>query len=66
MGITIALYGLAAFCFIHIIRDILQINGVKNWFTEFGHFWHAPQYEKHGMAILFIIGATCLWVAIGR
>ncbi len=55
---------LAAFCIVHIIRDHLQIKGVKNKFTEFGHFWDAPKYEKHGMVILGAIGLICLYFAI--
>ena len=61
---TTLLYLAAAFCFAHIVRDYLQIKGVKNWFTEFGHVWHAPQYEKHGMVVFAILGALSLWAAI--
>lgn len=56
MLIKILLFTFAIFCFVHIYRDYLQIKGVKNWFTQIGHYWNAPKYEKHGMAIFFILG----------
>ena len=55
---------IAIFCFVHIARDILQLRGIKNWFTQLGHFFDAPKYEKHGMIILGIIGFVCLWLAL--
>lgn len=47
----------SAFCF-------LQIRGVKNWFTEFGHVWNRPQYEKHGMVVYASLGSLLLWLAL--
>ncbi|OGM11291.1 hypothetical protein A2V80_00310 [Candidatus Woesebacteria bacterium RBG_16_39_8b] len=57
------LFGIAGFCFLHIVRDYLQLRGVKNWFTEVGHFWNAPKYNVYGMAILSILGLVCLYFA---
>lgn len=54
----------AAFCFGHTYRDYLQIKGVKNWFTEVGHVWDAPQYEKHGMVVTTVLGIVFGYVAI--
>ena len=59
------IYGaLATFCFLHIYRDYLQIRGVKNLFTEFGHIWDAPQYEKHGMVVAAVLWAVFAVLAI--
>lgn len=55
---------LAVFCFLHTYRDYLQIKDVKNWFTEFGHVWDAPQYEKHGMVITTVLGILFTILAI--
>jgi uncharacterized membrane protein len=55
---------LAAFFFLHIYRDYLQIKGVKNVFTEFGHVWDAPQYEKHGMVVAAVLGIIFAVLAI--
>jgi len=35
----------------------------KNWFVSFGHIWHAPQYEKQGMVVFFLLGALFLFLA---
>jgi uncharacterized membrane protein len=51
----------ALFCFIHIIRDYLQIKGVKNWFTQVGHFWDAPKLEAPIAITLGIIGLICVY-----
>lgn len=57
---------LAAFCFVHIYRDYLQIKGVKNWFTQIGHFWNAPKYEKHGMVVFLILGLSFLYLGLAN
>jgi hypothetical protein len=58
------LFILAAFCFLHVYRDYLQIkNGYKTWFTRIGHIWHAPQYEKQGMAVFFLAGCLFTYLA---
>jgi hypothetical protein len=54
----------AVFCLVYIVRDYLQIKGVQNKFTQFGHIWDAPKYEKPGMVIFAIIGIICLYFAI--
>jgi hypothetical protein len=51
----------AIFCLVHIIRDYLQIKGVKNWFTQVGHFWDSPKHEIHGIIVAGIIGLVCLY-----
>lgn len=59
------LIGLAAFCFLHIYRDIMQIKyGYKTRLTKFGHFWHAPKYEVHGIVVFTLIGLICAYLAI--
>ena len=55
------LLAVSIFSFLHIIRDWLQIKGVKNWFTGVGHVWDAPKYEVHGMIIFALIGAISLY-----
>lgn len=55
---------LAAFFLLHIYRDYLQIKGVKDRFTEFGHVWNAPQYEKHGMVVAAVLGIVSIILAI--
>jgi hypothetical protein len=55
---------LAVFFFLHTYRDYLQIKGVKNTFTEFGHVWDAPQYEKHGMVVTIVLGVLFSVLAI--
>lgn len=62
--LKILLLSLAVFCFIHIVRDYLQIKGVKNWFTQIGHVWNAPKYEKHGIVILTLIGLLSLYFGL--
>ena len=47
---------LSIFCFLHIVRDVLQIKGIKNWFTEFGHVWNKPEWEKYSIAFFLILG----------
>ena len=55
---------IAAFCFLHIYRDYLQIkHGYNTWFTKFGHIWHAPQHEKKGMVVFFLLGGLFLFIA---
>jgi antibiotic biosynthesis monooxygenase (ABM) superfamily enzyme len=50
------------FSILHIIRDIAQIKtGYNSWFTKFGHFWHAPQYEVHGIVVLSLVIVVCLY-----
>ncbi|MEX2008379.1 MAG: hypothetical protein WD850_02750 [Candidatus Spechtbacterales bacterium] len=58
--LKLLLFVLAAFCFVHIYRDYLQLKGVKNWFTQVGHVWDAPQYEKHGMVVVALLGSLLL------
>ena len=53
---------LAILSFLHVARDYLQIKGVKNWFTQIGHFWDAPQYEIHGMVVFSILGVLFLYL----
>jgi hypothetical protein len=56
--------GIAIFCFVHIIRDVLQINyGYKTWFMRIGHVWHAPQYELHGIVVFAAVGLISLRLA---
>jgi hypothetical protein len=59
---------LAAFCFLHIIRDYMQIRyGYSHsWFTNIGHIWHAPQYERQGMVVFFLAGCLFLYLALHR
>lgn len=55
---------IAAFCFLHIYRDYLQIkNGYNTWFTKFGHVWHRPQYEKHGIVVFLALGCLFIFLA---
>lgn len=51
----------AVFCLLHAFRDYLQIKGVKNWFTQVGHVWDAPQYEKHSIVVFTILGGILLY-----
>lgn len=61
----IALFAIALFCLIHIIRDVCQIKyGYTNWFTKFGHVWHAPQYEKHGVVVFALIGTLFVYLGL--
>lgn len=55
---------LALFCIVHIYRDYLQTRGRKNWFTEFGHFWDAPQYEIHGIIVAAVLATVFTALAI--
>jgi hypothetical protein len=56
---------LSAFFTAHIYRDYLHLKGVKNTlFTRIGHFWDAPQYEKHGMVVCAVLATTCFIFAI--
>jgi formate hydrogenlyase subunit 3/multisubunit Na+/H+ antiporter MnhD subunit len=59
----ILLIGIAIFCAVHIYRDYLQIKGVKNWFTQFGHFWDVPKLEAPIAVIIGIVGLICLYFA---
>lgn len=63
--LRVALIGLALFCYLHILRDYLQIKyGYEHsWLTRLGHVWEAPKYERHGMVVFFIVGTTCLYWA---
>ena len=58
------LIGLSIFCFLHILRDFLQLLGIHHWFTEVAHVWHAPQYEIHGIIFFLIVGLTSLYFAL--
>jgi hypothetical protein len=55
---------IALFCLLHMARDYYQLKDGYNyaWFTSFGHFWRAPQYEKQGMVVFFIAGLLCLYL----
>jgi hypothetical protein len=56
---------LTAFFTAHAYRDYLHLKGVKDTlFTRFGHFWDAPQYEKHGMIGSAILATTCLIIVV--
>lgn len=61
----VILIGISLFCLAHIIRDFLQIKyGYKfSWFTRFGHVWHAPKYEIHGIVVFFLAGSLSLLYA---
>ncbi len=48
------------FFLLHALRDYLQIAGVKNWFTEMGHFFDLPKYEIHSVAISFVVGLVLI------
>jgi hypothetical protein len=62
--VKIILFIIPIFCLIHIIRDYYQIKyGYKSWFTRFGHFWHKPKYEIHGMIVFATIGLISLYFA---
>jgi hypothetical protein len=61
--VKLLFFALSAFFFIHALRDYLQIKGVKNWFTEVGHFWNAPQYEKYSMGVCIILGVLFFYLA---
>lgn len=62
---TFIFSALSAFFAAHSYRDYLHMKGIKNTlFTRIGHFWDAPQYEKHGMVGSFILGSICFWLAI--
>ena len=58
--------GLSAFFFTHGLRDYLQMKGVENWFTEFGHFWDSPADEKYSIAVSIFFGFLFLYLAIKR
>ena len=65
--LKVGLFLLSTLCFLHIIRDFLQIkNGYNTWFTKVGHFWHAPQYEMHGVVIFFFLGLTFLYIGLNQ
>lgn len=51
---------LTVFFFQHSLRDYLQMHNIWNIFTEFGHEWQAPQYEKYSLAISFLLGCVFL------
>lgn len=55
---------LALFCTVHIYRDYLQIKGRKNWLTQVGHFWDAPQYEIHGIVVAAVLAIVFAGLAI--
>lgn len=55
---------LAVFCFLHAIRDYLQIKGVKNWFTEIGHIWVMPKYEVHSLIVFLLFGILFAYLFI--
>lgn len=55
---------LSIFFFQHILRDYLQEKGVKNWYTEFAHFWDAPKYNEGGMVVFLLLGILFLYLAI--
>jgi hypothetical protein len=62
----IILIAISAFCFLHILRDYMQVKyGYSHsWFTSVGHVWHAPQYEKQGMVVFFALGMGFLYLAL--
>ena len=51
-------------CFLHAFRDMLQIKGTKNWFTEFGHVWDKPEWEKYSVVFFLILGVALLLLAM--
>jgi hypothetical protein len=58
---------LAVFCFQHLIRDHLQDEGVKDWYTTVGHSWFRfiPDTARNnhiGMVILFLLGCLFLYL----
>ena len=56
---------LSAFFTAHIYRDYLHLKGIKDtFFTRIGHFWDAPEYEKHGMVGSGILAVTCFFLAV--
>ncbi len=65
--LKVVLFILAVLCFLHIFRDVLQIkSGYDSWFTKFGHIWHAPQYEMHGIAVFFFLGIAFLYLGLNQ
>lgn len=66
MQMKILLISIIIFCILHIIRDYLQIKGVKNAFTQVGHFWDAPEYEMHGIVVLSVIALICTYFLIKK
>ena len=55
---------LAILCFLHAFRDYLQIKGVKNWFTEFGHVWNKPEWEKYSIVFFLLLGVFFLFLSL--
>jgi hypothetical protein len=43
---------------------MLQIKGTKNWFTEFGHVWDKPEWEKYSVVFFLILGVALLLLAM--
>jgi len=48
----------------HALRDYLQMKGINNWFTEFGHIWKKPEWEKYSAVFFSILGLILLFFAI--
>jgi hypothetical protein len=62
---------LAVFCFQHLIRDHLQDEGVKDWYTTVGHSWFKfipdTKHNNHiGMVVLFLLGCLFLYLTFRK
>lgn len=60
---------LAIFCFQHLIRDRLQDDGVKNWYTTFMHPKFIPDTKLNnhiGMVIFFLLGCLFIYLAVRK
>lgn len=51
---------LSVFCFLHAMRDLLQIMGIVNWFTGFLHIWNKTEWEMYSMVIFLLFGILFL------
>jgi hypothetical protein len=57
------------FCFQHLIHDRLQDDGIRNWYTTFGHSWFGfiPDTARNnhiGMAVFFLAGCCLLFFGL--
>lgn len=60
----LVLLTIALFCYLHIVRDLLQELSVRNWFTTFGHSHIIPDTSTNnfiGMVIIFVSGTLSLY-----
>jgi len=61
----VAFICISVFCFVHILRDVLQIKyGYKHWFLRVGHVWHSPEHEIHGIIVCAILGGIFLYLGL--